>query len=103
MRTVRDKKCQQIQGYFVINAGLDGTAFFEGLRVNERQNTILVEGMLINGNTHSISRTFATGRIQVKCLSACKCLVILSKHAVKMVHVTFLVSNRFIVVLNEAK
>ena len=54
--------------------------------MNGRQNTILVEGMLINGSTHSISRTFATGRIQVKCHSACKCL---SKHTIKMVHVAF--------------
>lgn len=72
--------------YFIINAGLDGTASFEGLSVNERENIIYVEGRLIDGSTHSISRTFATGRIHLKGLCVCKCLVILSKHAIKMVH-----------------
>lgn len=60
--------------YFIINAGLHGTATFEGLSVNERENIIHVEGRLIDGTTHSISRTFATGRIHVKGLCACKCL-----------------------------
>lgn len=44
----------------MINSGLDGTAFFEGLEENER-NTIYIEGTLVDGSTRSISRNFATG------------------------------------------